>query len=495
MAMQLGSFTRIRKPWARNSLITGLSGWPESCFFHSRMIAIAEPPLVVDLDGTLVKTDLLIESVLILLRKQPLYLFVFPLWLLHGIACFKQQVARRVALDASILPWRESFIHFLRQQRAEGRTLVLATGSDTRIAQAVAAHLKLFDTVLASDGVVNLRGVSKRDCLVARFGERGFDYAADGERHDRIVWASARRAVVIDGDAEGKTRSKLCIRALRPGHWLKNVLVFAPVVAAHRLDDFTLLEKSLLAFVAFGCCASSGYLFNDLIDLDADRHHPVKRLRPLASGDLPLACALIAIPVLLLLGCLLGGWVSPVLLGILLIYFGLSAGYTLHIKRVAVLDVLFLAGLYTVRIMAGSAAVNIWPSHWLLAFTIFLFFSLALVKRYGELVILRREDGEGARARAYEIADEELLAAMGIASGYLAVLVLALYIATDKAEALYTSRELLWFLCPLLLYWISYVWLTAHRGRMPGDPVVFATGDRTSAILLVLMAVTAVVAL
>jgi len=183
------------------------------------------------------------------------------------------------------------------------------------------------------------------------------------------------------------------------------------------------------------------------------------------------------------------------LFAILLIYFAMTSAYSWHIKRVAVLDVLFLAGLYTIRIMAGSAATGIWPSHWLLAFSIFLFFSLALVKRYAELVIMRRADGNGARARAYELSDRELLATMGTASGYLAVLVMALYIATDKAQTLYSIRELLWALCPLLLYWISYVWLTAHRGKMPGDPVEFATSDRTSRILILLMAATAIVAL
>jgi 4-hydroxybenzoate polyprenyltransferase len=201
------------------------------------------------------------------------------------------------------------------------------------------------------------------------------------------------------------------------------------------------------------------------------------------------------IPSLVMLGCLAGALVSPMLFAILLIYFAMSAAYTLHIKRVSVLDVLFLAGLYTLRIMTGSAATGLWPSHWLLAFSIFLFFSLALVKRYAELVIVQRTNGDGAKARGYELSDRELLAMMGTASGYLAVLVLALYIATDKAQALYSIRELLWLLCPLLLYWISYVWLTAHRGKMPGDPVDFATSDRTSRILILLMAATAIVAL
>ena len=473
------------------------------------------PPLVIDLDGTLIKTDLLIESVLALVRKQPLYVFLLPLWMALGKARFKQQVARRVVLDVRVLPWRNEFLDYLTRQRAEGRSLVLATGSDIRVARQVADHLKLFDLVLASDGSTNLCGESKRNRLVREFGEKGFDYAADGggsARRDLTVWASARKAILVNPDALARSEAARVavidqvfadrgkgladrVKALRPMHWLKNLLVLVPVFAAHRFHENALLEKSLLAFVAFGCCASSGYLFNDLIDLDADRHHPRKRSRTFAAGDLPLSYALVMIPALLVCGCFLGALVSPQFLAILLIYFVMSVAYSLHIKKVAVLDVLFLAGLYSVRIVAGSAAVGIWLSHWLLAFSIFLFFSLALVKRYSELVIMHRIDGDGARARAYEFSDGELLAAMGTASGYLAVLVLALYIASEKAQLLYAQRELLWFLCPLLLYWISHVWLTAHRGRMHDDPVVFAISDRTSRILILLMLATATVAL
>jgi 4-hydroxybenzoate polyprenyltransferase/phosphoserine phosphatase len=479
---------------------------------------IVRPPLAVDLDGTLLKTDLLIESVLALVRKQPWYLFMLPLWLARGKACLKHEVARRVSLDVATLPWRTETIAYLRQQRGEGRSLVLATGADERIAHQVSDYLKLFDLVLATDATTNLCGEAKRSALVSRFGERGFDYAADGgnAHKDLAVWRSAQHAVLVNPSAHlRKAAAKVSkvdvvltspsesssarlgeyLTALRPQHWLKNLLVFVPLLAAHRLHENALFEKSLVAFVAFSCCASSGYLFNDLLDLEADRHHPHKRFRPFAAGQLPLSYALLAIPALLIAGCLLGAAISPLLLMILAMYFGLSAAYSLHIKKVPVLDVLFLAGLYTVRLMAGSAAVGIASSHWLLAFSTFLFFSLALVKRYGELVVMRGVDGVAAKARSYELSDAELLASMGTASGYLAVLVLALYIASDKAQVLYAHRELLWFLCPLLLYWISYIWLTAHRGKLLDDPIQFATRDRTSAILLVLMFLMGVIAL
>lgn len=455
----------------------------------------AAPPLVVDLDGTLVKTDLLIESVLALIRKEPLTVFLFPLWVVHGIAWFKHEVARRVSLDLAKLPWRREFIDDLRRQRGRGRCLVLATGSDERLARAVAGYLKIFDLVLASDGSKNLCGDAKRSALVSRFGEKGFDYAADGGGafgRDRVVWHSAKKGLRL---SEAKSGVALRLRALRPTHWLKNLLVFVPVFAAHRSHEPVLLAKCLIACLALGFCASAGYLLNDLVDLDADRHHPHKRTRPFASGELSLSYALTAIPILVLASCLISVLISPLLPAMIAGYFTLSAIYSLHVKKIAILDVLFLAGLYTVRIMAGSAAVGIWSSHWLLAFSTFFFFSLALVKRYGELAIMKRIDGDGAKARCYELSDAELLASMGVASGFLSVLVLALYVASDKAQSLYEQRELLWFLCPLLFYWIGHVWLTAHRGRMHDDPVIFAVRDHASQVLMFLMALTAILAL
>ena len=452
-------------------------------------------PLVVDLDGTLIRSDLLVESILALLRKRPLFVLLLPFWLLRGRARFKREIARRAVLDVSALPWRTEFVDELRRQHAAGRTLVLATGSDMLLACPVADYLGLFDMVFASDGAVNLCGEAKGDLLVNRFGEKGFDYAADGGgigRRDRVVWAAAHEAVRVKADA-GTMADRW--KALRPGHWLKNLLVFMPVFAAHRFTEIALLEKSLLAFAALSLCASSGYLFNDLIDLEADRHHPHKRLRPFASGRLPLTYALVSMPVLLIAGCLLGALASPLFLVMAVGYFVMSGVYSLRLKRVALLDVLFLAGLYTMRIMAGSAATGIWLSHWLLAFSTFLFFSLALVKRYSELVVMRDVEAARAKARAYESSDGELLATMGTASGYLAVMVFALYIASDKAATLYTWPGLLWMLCPLLLYWISHVWLTAHRGKMHDDPVVFATSDGTSRILILLMLAAALIAL
>jgi 4-hydroxybenzoate polyprenyltransferase len=468
-------------------------------------------PLVVDLDGTLAKTDLLIESLVVFLKDNPAHVFALPFWLLKGMAHFKKEIARRISFDAGLIPYRPELLEYLKTQRANGRVVVLATASDERIARQVADHLGLFDSVLASDGTTNLSGERKRERLVNEFGEKGFDYVANGSR-DMEVWPSARKAVVLNPNPQfARAVERVTpvrrvfevrraglgeyLKALRPLHWLKNFLVFVPLFTAHRFNEPALLARDLLALISFCLCASGGYLFNDLFDLPADRRHPQKRLRPFAAGRLPLSYALAMIPVLVMLGGVLGVLVSWSLSGMLLLYVALALTYSMYIKKIVLLDVIVLAGLYTLRIMAGSAAVAIWPSEWLLAFSMFLFLSLAFVKRYDELVVMRSVDGDQAKARNYEISDAELLASKGTASGYMAVLVLALYINSATAKTLYGRHELIWALCPLLLYWVGRMWLVAHRGQMRDDPVVFALRDRTSRILILLMLGTALLAM
>ena len=460
-------------------------------------------PLVVDLDGTLVETDLLLESIARLLRQQPLTLLALPLWLLRGRANLKREVAQRVELDPTLLPYRTALIDYLRAERNKGRPIVLATASNERSANDLAAHLKLFDRVMASDGSTNLSGERKRARLVEQFGERGFDYVGN-EFRDLPVWASARRAIVVNRNprllravarvadyesafADRSATARDYLSALRPKHWLKNLLVFVPVFSAHLFLIPELLARTFVAFVAFCCCASAGYLVNDLLDLQADRRHPQKRQRPFASGRLPLTYGLLMAPALVALGCLLAGMLSGLSLGILLFYFVLTLAYSIELKQVALLDILVLASLYTLRIVAGSAAIAVWPSVWLLGFSMFLFTSLAFVKRYAELVIMRGIEGDHATARGYQLSDAELLASKGTASGYAAVLVLALYIASGAVKTQYSRHELIWLVCPLLLYWLGYVWLIAHRGKMYHDPLVFALCDRTSRILTLLM--------
>ena len=469
------------------------------------------PPLVVDLDGTLIKTDLLLESVCSLLRQEPLALFALPIWLLKGRAHLKREIAQRVQLDPALLPYRTELLDYLRAEHDKGRSIILATASDERFARQVADHLTLFDMVLASDGITNLAAERKRARLVTQFGEKGFDYVGN-ESRDLAVWSSARKAIVVSPNprlkqavvkvsqferafAEPGASVAEYLRALRPQQWLKNILVFVPLFAAHLFTEPILLVRTIIAFVAFCCCASSGYLVNDLCDLPADRHHPAKRLRPFASGELPLAYGFAMAPVLAVFGCLLAGLLSGLSLGIVVLYFIVAAAYSLSLKKEVLLDVFTLASLYTLRIIEGGLAAAVPLSVWLLAFSMFLFLSLAFVKRYAELVIMRGVDGDQAKARSYELSDAELLVSKGTASGYAAVLVLSLYIGSGAVKVLYSTHEVLWLVCPLLLYWIGYLWLVAHRGKMYHDPLIFAVRDRTSRILILLMLAAALIAI
>ena len=467
-------------------------------------------PLIVDLDGTLTKTDLLIESFFSLLKKNPFYVLAIPFWLLRGKAYLKRQISRRVTLDVRVLPYHRQLLGYLTEQHTLGRRLILATGSDEGIALQVAEHLRLFDGVLASDGAVNLTHQTKKRRLVKEFGEKGFDYAGN-ERGDLEVWSSARRAIVVDAAESVVQRAarvteiekvfsrrkgllKPYVEAMRLHHWLKNILVFAPLMLAHRYNEPDLVGSAVLAFLSFGLSASCVYIINDLVDLPADRCHPRKRMRPFAFGELSPLAGLVLAPLLFAASFCLAGYLPLPFAAILLLYFLLNLGYSFTMKQIPVLDVIVLAGLYTLRILAGSAAVSIWPSAWLAAFAMFIFFSLALVKRYAEMVLVQREQGRNFAVRGYLDIDRELLSSMGAGSGYLAVLVLAMYISSGAAQILYTRQEFIWLLCPLLLYWISYVWLIAHRGRMEDDPLMFAVRNPVSQIVGALAVVIVVMA-
>jgi 4-hydroxybenzoate polyprenyltransferase len=460
-------------------------------------------PLCVDLDGTLIKTDLLWESLLRLLKRNPLYLLAVPFWWMRGRAFLKRQLAARVELDPAILPYNDVFLEFLREAKRQGRPLILATASDRELAARVASHVGLFDEVLGSDGQANLRAQAKARLLAERFGERGFDYAGNSSS-DLPVWARARAAIVVnasDGLAQrAAQRAKVgrvfkplqcqggaLVRCLRPHQWVKNLIIFVPLLTSHRLGERPLLVDALWAFAAFSLCASGVYVLNDLLDLDADRHHPEKKNRPFAAGDLPLPVGLAIFPLLFLASALVSLKLKPEFAGILAIYFAATTSYSWRLKQVAILDVFVLAGLYSIRLVAGQLATGIILSNWLLVFSMFIFLSLALAKRFLELQMLRQENKTDAKGRGYTASDLELVATLGLVSGYVAVLVLALYVNSDQVRILYGHPTWLLLVCLLLLYWISRVWFIAHRGQMRDDPVVFALRDWVSYAVGVLM--------
>jgi 4-hydroxybenzoate polyprenyltransferase len=467
-------------------------------------------PLCVDLDGTLIRSDLLLESLLLLVKRNPLFLLRAVLWLVRGRAVLKAEVAARVTLNAASLPYNKSLVAWLKGERGTGRGVWLCTAANEKLATNVANHMALFDGVIASDSSANLAGKHKAARLIERFGDEGFDYCGN-ERRDLAIWRHARGAIVVEGGrrlereveserpvvrtfpSEG-SRYKAALRALRPHQWAKNVLLFIPLLAAHRLTDLSGLTGALLAFVSFCLCASSVYVLNDMLDLEADRNHPRKSKRPFASGELPLSAGFLLFPALLGVGALIALFLPPKFQIALAAYYATTVAYSFLLKRLLLLDAVALAGLYTLRIIAGSGAADVGLSFWFLLFSVFLFLSLAFVKRYAELDALRRQQRLQALGRGYRVEDLSVLQSFGTGAGYLSVLVLALYINSPEIQALYHRPKVIWILCILMLYWISRVWMTAHRGSMHDDPVVYALRDRVSLGIGVLAAITVAIA-
>jgi len=460
--------------------------------------ASKERPLVVDLDGTLIDTDMLHESVLSLFSNHPGKVLNLPIWLIQGRAVLKRRIAQHADIDFDTLPLNQALVAFLRTEKAKGRKLVLATASDSDLATPIAERLGLFERVLASEGRVNLKGYAKAERLIELYGDKGFDYAGNGSP-DLAVWKHAHRVIAVDTPpsvlAKAKTLDpdaivfpskprapKDYLVAVRAHQWVKNLLVFVPMLAAHQFDVST-LATGLKAFLAFSPCASSVYLVNDMLDLTADRAHPSKSRRPLARGAVPLQHGALMAALLLVAGFVLAWWVNPAFSLVLALYYALTSAYSIRLKQMVLVDVFVLAALYTLRIFGGAAALGIPVSFWLLALSINLFLSLAMVKRYTELRALRDQGGRRVLGRGYRTDDLELLSSLGGASGYLAALVLALYINSNEVAQLYSNPTLLWPICLLLLFWVSRVWLLTHRGEMHDDPVLFTLKDRPSQIL------------
>lgn len=458
--------------------------------------------LCIDLDGTLVRSDLLVESALMAIKTQPLAAVGAFLGLTRGRAQMKQRLADLAELRVDLLPYNPAVIALAATAREAGRPVVLATASNRKFAEQVAHHLGCFDKVYASDDQTNLSARVKAERLVRSYGQGGYDYVGDSTK-DLAVWQHARHAIVVDpqpGVLAGLRRLGIAyevlsspgrgvshlFRALRPHQWLKNTLVFVPLLAAHLYLDPQALLGAVAAFVAFSLMASAGYVVNDLLDLEADRQHTRKRQRPFACGALPVTWGLALIPLLAGAAAVIGALLSPLFLGVLLAYLGATLAYSLHLKRRMTLDVLTLAGLYTVRVIGGAAAIGVPPSFWLLAFSMFLFLCLAYLKRYAEIEALRRAGGEWASGRGYGVNDLELVRGLGIPAGYGAVLVLALYINSPEVRVLYRHPELIWLACPILLLWMARTWSKAHRGLMHDDPLIFAIEDRGSQVILLI---------
>lgn len=461
-------------------------------------------PLVVDLDGTLIKTDLLGESILQCIKKNPLTIFNLFVWLIKGKAELKSRLAAIVKIDVQTLPYNIAFVSYLKNEYYNGRTLILATASHTLYANQIASYVGIFSETYATDSKCNLKGSKKLECLETRFGENGFDYAGDSKA-DLKIFSKARNAILVHPENavlkkaaknrnirgvfnDKKNQIGVYLKAIRIHQWLKNILIFVPILTSHNWFDVSMILKSVVGFLALCFCASGTYILNDLFDLNSDRNHPRKRDRPFAAGDISIVKGLILSSLLLTTGVfssyLLGSSFGFIVTG----YIVLTLAYSLFLKTYALIDTILLASLYTIRVIAGAVLIEVNLSFWLLTFSVFIFYCLALLKRVTELQTLNKAGNEKIKGRGYTLQDENSLRGMGISSGLLSIVVFALYINSADVLSLYPRPQILWFICPLLLYWINMLWLKTGREEMHDDPIVFTIKDRSSQVIFVLIA-------
>jgi len=468
-----------------------------------------QPPLVVDLDGTLTPTDTLVESLIGVVKRSPLDLLQLPFRLLNGRADFKDWVAARAGVSAGSLPYREPLLAYLRGEKQKGRRIVLATAAHRSIAEGVSAHLGLFDAVIATQAGRNLKGEAKLEAIRKEIGG-DFAYAGDSAA-DAPIWRAAKAAVLVgvprgvadsirkDVPVEREFAAEqgglgAWLRAFRVHQWMKNLLLFVPLLTAFSFLDVWKLVTTVIAFFAFSFAASASYVLNDLWDLENDRAHPRKRLRPFASGRIPIVQGLVASGAALVVALALASAVSKGFLLMLLLYLALTSAYTWLLKERALIDVLTLSLLYTLRIIAGSVAIGIPASSWLLAFSAFIFLSLALVKRCAELVSLEQSGQKEAPGRDYRVGDLAVLWPLGVGAALSAVVVFGLFISAEETRGRYATPELLWLVALGLVYWLARLWIKTSRGRMDDDPLVYAIEDSGSLMAVSFMIAVTLVA-
>lgn len=457
-----------------------------------------EPRIVcADVDGSLLATDLLYESLLYAIKQDVWVVFSLPFWLVKGRAYLKQKLSERSSgLDVTLLPLNPSVVDYLQRSAESGKRVVLASASDAALVRRLAARLDFVSDTIGSNGAQNLKGREKAKAINAAFGDASWEYIGDS-RADFEVWREAAHVVCVSAGprfsrqvsqrfpdvtvlSKEKCTLKVFLRALRVHQWLKNLLVLAPIVLAHRWFDIHGWILALGAGLSFSLCASGVYLLNDLLDLESDRNHPRKRKRPCAAGTFPLSTALSLVPVLTVMAFALALVVRMEFAVVLGLYLILTTAYSYRLKSLALVDIIMLAMLYTIRIVGGGVAAGVVVSQWLLGLSMFLFFSLACIKRFSELLVLQQRKEMRTWGRGYSVGDIEQVSSFGTASGYIAVLVLALYVSSKEVMELYATPSIIWMACPLLLYWISRIWLLARRGLVHDDPLVFALQDKVT---------------
>lgn len=455
-------------------------------------------PLILDLDNSLLRTDLLQEQALAFVKENPLRILLIIVWLLQGRAYLKRQLAQLGEMDVSRLPVNQELANYAKSEHDKGRLVVLATAADFLIASRVARRFDFIDRVVASDGKTNLKGVVKARALAEAFPD-GFTYAGDSQA-DLAIWKLATRAVLVGTNKGVSRRAKMLteieatfppkgqfrafLKAARLHQWAKNGLVFVPLVLGGKMLVAEAWFNAGLAFLALGLLASTTYLVNDLWDIEDDRQHWSKQNRPLASGAMSITAAVVAVPVGLFLSFFIGLLAGPSVVAVLFAYLALTLGYSFAFKRKPVLDAFVLAILFTLRLVLGIVAVGVVASPWLLVFSMFLFASLSFAKRQTEVqrMMERGQDiGQKIAGRGYFAADLPFILGMGIASGMASVLIMVLYLTNDALFAdFYANAVWLWAIPPALFLWLSRIWMICQRGELNDDPVAFALRDPKS---------------
>lgn len=466
--------------------------------------------IYVDLDGTLVKSDILFEGIIALLKKRFTFIFYFPFWLLKGKPFFKRAVFSRLEFDFSTLPFTAELVEYLRQEKCKGRKIVLATGNCVEVANSVARELPIFDGILATE-TQNLAGTIKLERIKQHANGQPFSYAGNSSADHPILEASEEPILVNPTAAlkwkwksrtahrtiDGRTNSpiKSIVKSMRVHQWVKNALLFVPLFLSHQAGELDKLIDVTVGFFAFSLIASGTYLFNDLLDVAADRKHHVKRRRPFATADLPIVPGCWAIIGLVGVGALSAYVVSPKLLMMCGIYLVGTLTYSFFTKSFIILDAINLAGLYTVRLGAGAAIIDTALSFWLLGFSMFVFLSLAFIKRCTELAHRNDPQDIALHGRDYRAEDLSLIKSMGVSSGFIAILVVAMYINHEDVTTMYREPRILWLICPTVLYWLMRMWIKMGRGEMYVDPVEYSLKDRTSLLCGLLIVITIVAAI
>jgi 4-hydroxybenzoate polyprenyltransferase/phosphoserine phosphatase len=456
-------------------------------------------PLCLDLDGTLIKSDALFESLIQMLKTNPFLLFIVPFWLVKGKPHLKEEIDKRIEFNAELLPYNEDLINYTKKEKAKGRKVYLVTASHISIANKVGNYLGLFDGIYGTEKGVNLKSKKKAEFLNKKFGENNYVYAGDA-KVDFNIWKHSKKAIVVSDNNsfikqvektfevektfyEKKNLFKTIIKEIRVYQWVKNILLFLPLLLAHSISNVTLLSDVIIGFFSFSLSASFVYVLNDLLDLQSDRSHPRKRKRPLASGRLPIQIGILLVPLLLIVGLSLSFLISFKFQIILISYIVLTTAYSFKLKKIPMLDIILLATLFTTRIVAGAYAAEVYLSMWILAFSMFFFMNLAVLKRYTELLTMKKRNEIEARGRGYTVEDMGLLLSIGPAAGFLSVLIFVLYINSSQATGLYNYTEVLWLIAPIFIYWISRIWHLSVRGKMTDDPIVFTVKDKESYIV------------